>query len=179
MSQTPEQNESGQGSAQAIDFDSEMSKWREDKARQARRGGPRYNDPETDPLVWYDQVFERELTPSGIVNCGKALGVGATQNGLDVLLIGSHANAGKVSAAAGATVTLVTLQADERDGEYEAVGPSLCVTAPEEGISAEADSLFCRLPLGNFRKPWLKIRLTFSGSISGGSLDAVRGYVPR
>ena len=150
-----------------------------DRRRQAERGGPRYNDPESDPLVWYDQCFERELTPAGLVACERALRVGSTQNGLDLLLIASHKNEGPVTAAPGATVTLICQQADEEDGEFEAVGPSYCVTAPGEGITAEPDSLFVRIPIGNFRKPWLKVRLEFAGSISGGLLDAALSHVAR
>lgn len=165
--------------AESPSFDEQMSQWRKDKLRQTARSGPRYNDPESSPLVWCDQVFQRELTPSGIVDCERALRVGSTQNGLDVLLIAAHANTGEIAAASGATITLVTLQADEMDGTYEAVGPSQCVTAPADGIQADPDALFCRIAIGNFRKPWLKIRLSFSGTITGGKLDAALGYVAR
>lgn len=163
----------------AEEFDKAYADSYERRRRQAMRSGPVYNNPESAPLVWHDQVFAREMTPSGIVNAPAPLRVGSTQNALDVALIGSHANTGPVSAASGATVTLICLQADEENGEYKAVGPSICVTAPEEGISAEKDQLFCRLPIGNFSKPWLKIRLEFSGTISGGLLDAALSYVAR
>lgn len=161
------------------EFDKALRNSWEERRRLSQRSGPRYNDPESDPLIWYDQIWEREITPSGTVNGTYALRVGGTQNALDVILVGSHANTGAVQAASGATVTLMCLQADSEDGTFEAVGPSYCVTAPTEGIKADPDALFCRIPIGNFRKPWLKIKLVFSGTISGGTLDAALSYQAR
>ena len=146
---------------------------------EGRRHGPCYSEGESAPLVWHDQVFEREITPDGTLICETPLRVGATHNGLDVILVASHANTADLIAASGATVTFNTLQADTPMGPFEAVGPSICVTAPAEGISAEPDHLFVRVPLGNFKKPWLKLKLEFSGSISGGQVDAALSYAAR
>lgn len=156
----------------------------ENEARKRRvesglRHGPCYSEGESAPLVWYDQVFEREITPQGSVTCKKGLRVGATQNSLDIILVGSHKNSGKLSAAANATVTVTLLQADEEDGEYAEVGPTICVKAPAEGIAAEPDHLFARFPIGNFSKPWLKVKLDFAGSISGGKCDCALSLVAR
>lgn len=181
MSQTENENQTPaqSPSLDATEFEKAHNEYVRKLQRSALRSGPAYNEAEGAPLVWHDQLFERELTPSGIVSCSRALGVGRTQNGLDLILVGSHVNTGPVQAAKNATVTLITLQSDEEFGEYEAVGPSICVTAPAEGIKAEPDQLFCRLPLINFSKPWLMVRLEFSGTISGGKLDAALSYVAR
>lgn len=151
----------------------------EERIRSGLRCGPSYSFPESSPLVWYDQVFEREFTPAGSVTCEQALRVGSTQNGLDVVLIGSHSNAGNVTAAKDATITATLYQADEMDGTFTEVGPTICFKAPAEGISAEPCHTFARFPLGNFTKAWLKVKLDFTGTISGGKVDCVLGYVPR
>lgn len=161
------------------EFDAKLAESYQNRTRISQRGGPVYHDPESDPLIWYDQVLERELTPTGSLVCTHTMRVGKTQNALDFILVGSNQNTGKVTAAKGATITIKTLQSDTEDGTYEAVGPSLCVTAPNEGISAEKNALFCRVAIGNFHKPWLKISLEFTGVITGGTLDAALGYVPR
>lgn len=180
MSQNIENETPAASSAiSADDFDKALMESWERLRKRPLRSGPVYQTPESAPLIWYDQLFERELSPSGIVSCTRALRVGGTQNALDVILVGSHENSAAVTASSGATVTLICLQADEPDGVYEAVGPSICVTAPTEGIAAEPDMLFCRLPIGNFSKAWLKIRLEFSGTISGGKLDAALSYMAR
>lgn len=174
-----EENSGGAAAETAKEFESRLEKAYHERRRLAERGGPVYHDPESAPLVWHDQLFEREITPSGTVDCVNSLRVGGTQNGLDLLLVASNSNTGKVEAAAGATVTVRTLQCDTPDGVFEAIGPTHCVTAPAEGIAAERNMLFFRLALGNFRKPWLKIALEFSGTISGGKLDACLSYVAR
>ena len=152
--------------------------WR-DLRKRGLRNGPEYHENESAPLGWYDQVFERDIAPTGSLTCEEALLVGGTQNGLDVILVGSHSNKGPVSIASGATITLKTLIADNPDGPFIATGPSLCVAAPAEGIACEPDALAVRFAIGNFKKQWLKISLEFSGTISGGTFDAALGFVPR
>lgn len=144
-----------------------------------QRHGPCYSEGESAPLVWYDQVFEREIAPSGSVTCKRALRVGNTQNGLDVILIASHKNSAKLQAASGSTITVTLLQSDAEDGTFSEVGPTICVKAPAEGIAAEPDHLFARFPIGNFSKPWLKVKLEFAGTISGGKCDCALSYVAR
>lgn len=151
----------------------------EARLKSGLRSGPVYQEPESAPLVWYDQLFQRGFEPSGTVACEKALRVGGTQNGLDVILVASHANAGALSIPAAATITLTTLQGDTPDGPFTEVGPSICVVAPSEGISCDPDQLAARFAIGNFRKPWLKVKLEFSGAITGGKVDCALGYVPR
>ena len=152
--------------------------WKELR-KSGLRGGPEYAENEAHPLVWHDQVFEREISPSGVADCAKALAAGSTQNGLDVILVASHANEGDLEFPAGATITLKTLVSDDPEGEFKAIGPSYCVTAPEEGIKCQPDGLVARFPIGNFKKLWLKISLEFGGEISGGTVDAALSYVAR
>lgn len=161
----------------------EFDKLQEESAKKRReavfRHGPCYSEGEAAPLIWHDQVFEREFAPSGTVTCREALRVGSTSNGLDILLVGSHANEGDLMAAAGATITLTLLQADAPDGEFQEVGPTICVKAPTEGIRAEPDHTFARFPVGSFTRPWLKVKLDFFGTITGGNCDCALGYMPR
>lgn len=178
----PEENQNPAPAAPvetAKEFEAKLEKAYHERRRLAMRGGPVYHDPESAPLVWYDQLFERELTPSGTVDCANSLRAGGTQNALDLILVASNANTAAVQAAAGATITVRTLQCDTPDGIFEAIGPTHCVTAPTDGIAAERNMLFCRVALGNFRKPWLKISLEFSGTITGGTLDACLSYAAR
>lgn len=179
MSQLENEGAAGSGEMSAREFAEKLEEWHREKHMAGLRHGPCYAPGESAPLLWHDQVFERGITPSGTVICGEALRVGNTQNGLDVILVGSHANSGPVTAASGATITLYTLQADSPRGTFEEVGPSICLKAPTEGISADRDHLLARIPLGNFRKPWLKVKLEFSGTISGGLVDAALSYAGR
>ena len=143
------------------------------------RHGPCYSEGESAPLVWHDQLFERGINPACAVTCKNALRVGATNNSLDVILVGSHTNTGPLAAASGATVTVTLLQGDSPEGSFAEVGPTICVKAPAEGIAADPDHLFARFPIGNFRKPWLKVKLKFAGSITGGKCDCALLYMAR
>lgn len=145
----------------------------------AMRHGPCYSPGESAPLVWHDQVFEREIAPSGSITCKNALRVGSTRNALDIILVGSHSNTADLMAASGATITLTLLQADDPEGTFLEVGPTICVKAPTEGIRAEPDHTLARFSIGNFTKPWLKAKLDFSGTISGGKCDCALSYVAR
>lgn len=176
MSQT---TETPAATVSAEDFERLAKEAAEARVRDSLRHGPCYSDGESAPLVWYDQVFERGITPAGSVACKHPLRVGATQNSLDVILVASHANKGNLAAASGATITMTMQQGDDPEGTFTDVGPSICVTAPAEGISAEPDHTLARFPLGNFQKPWLKIKLVFTGSITGGTCDAALSYTAR
>lgn len=162
------------------EFQVGLDSWR---ARNRRRGatcGPSYSGQDGGaPLVWGDQIFHFELEPAGTVICGQPLRAGATQNGLEIILVASHANEGPVTAAAGATATLTLMQGDSEDGPFEEIGPTYCAKAPAEGISAGPCHLFIRFPLGNFTRPWLRAKLEFAGSISGGKLDCCLAYAAR
>lgn len=161
------------------DFDKLQRESMESRRRNTRTAGLAWAEPESAPLKWYDQAFEREITPAGNVACAQALRVGSTQNGLDVILAANINNEGPLTAAAGATVTFTFLQADERDGQYSEVGPTICVKAPADGISAEPGMTFFRASPGNFRKPWLKVKLAFDGTFTGGKLDCFLSYAAR
>lgn len=152
---------------------------KEELRRTGRRTGPAYCADGPRPLVWYDQVFARELVPAGDVECPGALRVGATQNGLDVVLVASHANEGNLTVDAGTGITMVLSESDSATGTFEEVGPSVCVTAPDGGLSIEPDALVARFALGNMKKPWCKVKLNFNGAVSGGTLDVALAYTPR
>lgn len=147
--------------------------------KEALRSGPEYNAGGCSPLLWHDQVFGYEIEPSGTVVCDEPLYVGATQNGLDVVIVASHANKTPVSFAAGASITLKTLVADQPDGTFVETGPSVCVVAPAAGIAAEADQLAARLPLADMEGKYVKIKLVFAGTITGGTVDAALHYLAR
>ena len=148
---------------------------KEERLRQGLRSGPVYGEA---PLVWHDQVFGREETPTGTISCKQALRVGATQNSLDVIVVASHKNGNKpLVVARGASLTLTLLQADAVDGKFEEVGPTVCVTA-NEATNIEADCLVARFAIGNMTKPWAKVKLDVSG-VTGGLIDVALGYVAR
>lgn len=164
----------------AEDFAAHHEAWRESLMNRGACCGPSYSGMDGGaPLIWGDQIFQEGITPSGAVVCSQPLRVGATQNGLDVILVGSHANAAPVVAPAGATATLTLMQGDSESGPFEAIGPTYCAKAPAEGIKADPCHLFIRFPLGNFSKPWLKVKLEFAGAITGGRLDCALSYAAR
>lgn len=162
------------------DFQEAHEQFQRNLFNSGRRSGPGYvSDDECKPLVWYDQCFERGITPAGTVNCSRALRVGSTLNGLDVMLVASNGNASQLKIAAGGTITFSFLQGDTMDGPFEEVGPSICVKAPAGGMSVEPDGLVVKVSPGNFKKPWLKVKLEFAGAISGGAVDCALAYQPR
>ncbi len=150
----------------------------QERVRQGRRSGPVYCGDTPRPLIWYDQVFAREAEPAGTIESANALRVGATQNGLDVVIVASNANTAPLVVDPGTMLTLVLLQADRPDGTFEEVGPSICVTAPAEGIRAEPDMLLARFALGSLKKPWARVKLVIDGTASGGSIDIALAYSP-
>lgn len=147
-----------------------------ERIRYGAGAGPSYNKG---PLVWGDQRFGWELTPTGTVEPPTALRVGATQNGLDVVVIASHSNADDLTISAGCKLTLDLMQCDTPDGVFEDVGPSICLTAPAEGMTIGRDELVARFALGNMGKPWAKVKITVDGTISGGKIDIALAYVAR
>lgn len=148
----------------------------EERRRFGLAGGPSFGNV---PNVWGDQLFGFELSPTGTVEPPTALRVGATQNGLDVILVASHSNEGDLTVSAGCKLTLDLMHCDTPDGEFEEVGPSICVTAPAEGLTVGRDEQIIRFALGNMVKPWAKLKLTIDGTISGGNIDVALGYVAR
>ena len=161
-------------------FNEDMDQWKRDLVDRGRGAGPAYaGDDAGMPLVWHDQIFGERFEPSGSVHCERALRAGRTQNSLDVILVASVANEEPLLIPAGATITATFMTADSEEGVFEEVGPSICVRAPQAGMEIEPGALVCRFAAGNFRKPWLMVRLEFSGSITGGLMDCGLGYVPR
>lgn len=140
--------------------------------------GPTYSK-KGQPARWYQQVFERALTPADTVECAEPQRVGSTMGALNIALVGNASNTEAVVAASGATITAILLQSDKHDGVYEEVGPTICVKAPADGMSADPGMLLCRFALGDFNKPWLKVKLVFAGTIAGGTLDCILDYNPR
>ena len=143
------------------------------------RAGPAYCGDNGRPLLWYDQFFGKGITPKGEIECPCALRVGATQNALDVALVASHSNAGPLSVPEGATVTLILLEGNAPDAAFVEVGPSVCVTAPVGGMTADPDMPLARFALGAMKKPWCKVKLVIDGEITGGTLDAALVYAAR
>ena len=138
----------------------------------ARRSGPQFDPGGLTPGVWGDQVFGRGITPSGETVCPTALRAGSTANRLDVALIAARTNEGPLTMPADSTITCSFQTADSQDGTFSQEGPTITIKAGASGMSADPDLAIARFPIGNFKKPWLKLTLTFTGSITGGKLDA-------
>lgn len=167
------------------EFEALKAQNKKERLASGLRHGPCYSGKGDDNFgAWYDQFFQKNIAPAGEQVLAESLRVGSTQQGLEVVLLASHANTGKVVAPAGSTITLITLQADSAEGAFEEIGPSICIKAPADGITAAADHVLARFAIGNFSRPWLKIKLSFApnssgGAISGGKIDACLGYQPR
>lgn len=153
--------------------------WHEARRRTARSGPVYHGNTSQSFVPWYDQFFDREISPAGTVNCAQALRVGSTQKALMVTLVASHANTGKLTLAAGATITLNLLQGDAEDGAFEDVAPTTCITVPAGGKEVWPDQEIYTFPLNDFRKPWLMVSLDFDGAIAGGTLDVALTYAAR
>lgn len=162
----------------ATDFYKQMHEAEADRLRQTRKSGPAYSD-RGHPLIWNGQVFGREIKPAGEVVCEQPLHVGSTQNALDLIIVACNANEDTLVCPKDSTITVAFKMADKEAGPYEDVGPTVCVKAPEDGISAEPDELVVRVPLGNFAKPWVKPAITFTGTITGGNVDVALSMVNR
>lgn len=131
------------------------------------------------PLLWYDQFFGTGLTLADTVDCPTALRVGATQNALDVVVVAHHNNTEPLSIAEGTSITFTLLEGDSPDGPFTETAPSYCISALADGVQADPGSLLFRFPVGNMRKPWCKVRLVISGTVSGGVADVALAYRPR
>lgn len=147
--------------------------------RRGRGAGPCFAGDGGYAIPWHDQYFERDIEPSGTVNCAQALRVGATQASLFVFVKASAGNDAVLRIPAGATITLALMQGDAERGEFEDVGPTICVKAPAAGMTVEPGMLACRFAIGDFGKPWLMVSLEFSGAITGGTVDCCLGYAAR
>lgn len=167
------------------EFEAALHEYKDDLPKRGLRSGPVYGgDGGNAPALWHDNIFERGIEPSGEVECATALQAGRNANGLNIVLIASHANEEPLVVPAGATVTLKFEQSAKEDGPYEAVGPTICWEAPAGGIKVDPDGLLLEVAAPQREKrlgaaPWLKLKCGFSGSITGGKVDAALAYVPR
>lgn len=160
-------------------FRAELHAFKDDIDRRSKGPCPRYSQGGQDNLAIYDQEFDYDIEPAGIVNCRQALRVGSTNNALDVLLVASQTNETDLLIPAGATITLTLMQGDKEEGTFEPVGGSICIAAPNGGMAIQPGERIFRFPIGNFAKPWLMVTLEFSGAITGGTCECRLGYMPR
>lgn len=126
------------------------------------------------PTPWYNQFFEKEIELTAAdYTCENALRVGSVRSSLMVVLIASHCNGDTpVKVAAGDTITISLQQSDQQDGTFDDVGPSFCVTAPADGIEANADCKLLDVNLGNMTKPWAKVKIKGTAT---GKIDVALG----
>ena len=158
------------------DFLKSLRNAKRERIKSGLSAGPSYG---SGPLVWYDQIFARDVALAGTIESEFALRVGATQNSLDVAIVASHLNKADLTIAAGATLTLTLLQGDTADGEFVEVGPTICATAPAEGITAAPGGHVFRFALGNMCKPWCKVKLVVAGECGPGTVDLGLAYKAR
>lgn len=147
--------------------------------KSGRTNGPAFNPGGANTSLWYDQIFGADITPSGKVICPNALRVGATNQALYAALNADANNEGPMSFPSGSTITFEFQVSDRQDGTFKDIGPTVCVMAPSEGITAEPGDTICRVALPNFPVPWAKINITFTGSITGGLCVAGLGHAAR
>lgn len=174
LEDTPVSGESGEMSSR--DFMKALRDAKKERVRSSLAAGPSYRGG---PLMWFDQAFARDVALSGTIESECALRAGATQNSLDVSIVASHLNESDLIIPAGATLTLTLLQGDSADGEFAEVGPSICATAPADGITAGPGELVFRFALGNMRRPWAKVRLVVAGECGPGTVDIGLAYKAR
>lgn len=160
------------------DFRKNLHGFKDELVRLGKAAGPVFSG-EGSPQLWYDQLFESEFEPAGSVDCSKPLRVGKTHSSLDIVIVASASNEGKVIIPAGSTITMRFLQSDSERGTYEDVGPEICVKAPVGGKQVEPGGLIARFAAGDFKKPWLMVACEFAGSITGGKVDCGLAYMPR
>lgn len=173
MSQTPETPTV----TEAPDFTAESRKAYRDRIKQGASAGPTYNPGNVS--LWADQIFEYDITPSGSVTCENVLRAGATSQALSCALVASMDNAGTLTVPKNGTITFEFEISETEDGTFQNIGPTICLTAPEGGMTAKPGDTLCRVALPDFPLPWLKLKLTFTGSISGGTLAAGLAYAAR
>lgn len=147
------------------------------RMEQGKATGPTYTK-HGQPARWFHQAFERDIAPTGTVDCSQGLRAGTTSGSLNVCLVASAKNEEAIVAASGATITCVLYNADKEDGEYTEVGPTICVKAPADGIKAEPGEALCKFAIGDLPKAWLKPKLTFEGTITPGTLDCILDIYP-
>lgn len=132
------------------------------------------------PHQWYDQFFQRDLDPNGKIVCENPLRIGSVNNRLDVIVVCSfdEDEYKEITVNAGSKITVNLQEADEPDGPFADVGPTVCVTAPTPNTILHPGELVARFPIGNMRKPWAKCEVEFDGGITGGKVDVALSITP-
>lgn len=166
--------------AKAMSGEEFLEAARKAKARVRELGkaaGPSYGQGNTS--LWHDQIFGADIKPEGTVDLPIPLRVGSHNGGLYAAL-NVMANAEEPCVfAEGATVTFTFKMAKDEEGPYSEVGPTVCMKAPEGGISGEAGDTLFRIALPDFQLPYVTVSLEFSGTITGGNLICGLGMAAR
>lgn len=154
---------------------------RKAKARLRELGkalGPSYSG-DGNVSLWHDQIFGVDINPSGKVDLPIPLVVGNANGGLFCALNVMPDAKADVVFSQGATVTFTFKMASQQEGPFEDVGPTVCMTAPEGGITRQPGDTVYKVFLPHFQKPWVAVGLEFSGTISGGNLICGLGLAAR
>ena len=145
----------------------------------ARTCGPVYQGRRNEvPLIWYHQAFCINKAPSGTVESDFPLRVGGTQSQIDLVIVANHNNATPITIAKDASFKVELLQSETEDGTYAPYGWSHTSVAPQ-AIKVEHDRCLLRLAIGNTELPWVKVRLTINGNVTGGNIDVGLAFLPR
>lgn len=142
------------------------------RVRQAAGPGPEYRGKDVAPLIWFDQFYGQELTPTGTIDFAtfEPLRVGATQSSLDLVITASHGNSGTLLCPAGSSITVELFESDTEDGTYTSSGYKVTMTN-NEARNIETDVQICRLYIGNMSKAYMLPKITFVGAFAGGTVD--------
>lgn len=163
----------------AAEYKEGKDAYEESLRERGKRCGPCYCGNGTSITPFHDQYFDQDFEPVGVVNCKRALRVGHTQQSMQVMVLASPGNEETMQAPAASTVGIKFMQADSEDGTYEEIGPSMCQTAPADGISADPCHMLAHFPVPDMSKPWLMVSLEFSGAITGGKCDCILNLAAR
>lgn len=159
------------------DYLSESRKAKHDAIKNGASTGPVFGRGATS--FWNDQIFQSVITPEETVECGTPLHVGSHSGALYVALNAMPDNTEDVVFPKDSTITFTFLVGSDEDGEFRDIGPTVCVKAPEDGITVEPGQTAVRVALPDFPLPLLKLKLEFDGDITGGKLEAGLGYAAR
>lgn len=163
---------------QARAYISQQNAARKERIRQGLTEAFSYSE-NGQTTLWFDQVFDYDIVPEDTVVCETPLQVGSHQGSLFVVLNASRDNAEPLEFPEDATIAFSFLTAKTEDGEYSDIAPTVCVKAPKDGMSYEPGETITRVMLPNFPLPWCKLKLEFSGEITGGTIIAGLGYAAR
>lgn len=148
--------------------------WINERERQGKSHGLSYEDTVN---KWWDQYFEMEVNPAGTHTCATPLRFGQTHYRLDIVLIASSQNNTPIHINKGTQITVSLEQADQPDGQFEELGPSVCITAGDD-MDINRECPIFRFHLGDSVKAWVKPKIEFGAGITGGTVDVALGYIP-